>query len=178
MAAAGQQSIVRSADFFEKPCNSLGLTPPLPSISLLWREKREAPITQDRRHRIIAWLIFGWSLVGIAAWGFDVLATPEQLAQGDPATAQIWQMMPVWAWAAYALAVWSSLAGALALLRGRRIAIALFALCAISIAVQFGWSFLGSPLLALKGWSAAVFPVILLLVALAETFYARARFKA
>jgi hypothetical protein len=123
---------------------------------------------------ILRWLILLWSLMGIAAWAMQISASPEDLAKGDPATAQIWAMMPLWAWGGYAVAVWAGLAGALALLAGRRLATLFFALSTLGIIVQFGWSFLGSPLLALKGWSTAIFPAILFAIALAETLYARA----
>jgi hypothetical protein len=121
----------------------------------------------------IAILLLLWNIAGVAAWAFQSSASPEQLAAGDPATAQIWRMMPTWAWGAYALAVWTGLGGAIALLLRRKVAIALFATSLIGVVVQFGWSFLGSPLLALKGWASVLFPALIITITLAALLHSR-----
>jgi hypothetical protein len=121
----------------------------------------------------IAILLLLWNIAGVAAWAFQSSASPEQLAAGDPATAQIWRMMPAWAWGTYALAVWTGLGGAIALLLRRKVAIALFAASLIGVIMQFGWSFLGSPLLTLKGWTSALFPALIIAITLAALLHSR-----
>ena len=41
--------------------------------------------------------------------------------------------------------------------------------------VQFGYTFLGTDLLAVKGPTAAIFPAVIIAIAIAQWFYARAQ---
>ncbi len=127
--------------------------------------------------RLPVWLLLGWNIVGLAAWGMQINASPEQLANGDAAVAEVWRSMPVWVWGAYTVAVWGGLGGAVALLTRRRVAVALFAISLTGIVAQFGWSFLVSPLLTLKGWSAAIFPAVIFAIGLTGLLYARRQFR-
>jgi len=126
-----------------------------------------------RRFWIIAALIVLWNLAGDAAWFAQSHADLDAMAKADPVTARIWQAMPGWAWAAYAIATWSGTLGALALLARSRFAPTLFALSLAGIVVQFGWSFLGSDLLSAKGPATAIFPAFIALVAIAEIVWSR-----
>lgn len=54
-----------------------------------------------------------------------------------------------------------------------RLAVLLSLLCVAAVLVQFGYAFLGTDLLALKGPSSAIFPAIIVLLAIAQWIYAR-----
>ncbi|WP_369751207.1 hypothetical protein [Novosphingobium sp. AP12] len=41
--------------------------------------------------------------------------------------------------------------------------------------VQFGWTFLGYGLIAVKGWSTVIFPAVIFAITLASLLYARAK---
>ena len=122
---------------------------------------------------IIAIVALLWNLAGDFAWYSQSHADLAAMAKTDPVTARIWQAMPGWAWAAYAVATWSGTAGAIALLARHRFAVPLFALSLLCVIIQFGWSFLGTDLLATKGPTTLVFPALIALIALAETLWSR-----
>ena len=126
-----------------------------------------------RRYWSVAILSLAWNVSGDMAWYSQSHADLVTMAGVDPVSAQVWQAMPRWAWAAYALAVWSGTAGALALLARRRLAEPLFAMSFVAVIAQFGWTFLGSNLLAAKGPWTLAFPAVIALIALAETLWSR-----
>ncbi|NBC35337.1 sugar transporter [Novosphingobium sp. FSY-8] len=133
----------------------------------------------NRRHRAITIAFLAWNALGVAAFAMQSTADPATLAAGDPVTARIWAAMPVWAWGAYALATLGGLTGAVALALGRgRLALAASAAGVLGVLVQFGWSLLATDLLAAKGMGAAVFPAIILTLAVAQTWYAAHRLRA
>ncbi|MCW2366759.1 hypothetical protein M2341_002206 [Sphingobium sp. B7D2B] len=113
-----------------------------------------------------------WSLIGIAAFIVQSTANLEELAMADPYQAEIWANMPRWAWLSYGVAVASALVGAIALLARRAAAVWFSLLALIAILIQFGYSFLGTDLLAIKGVSAALFPALIVLIALLQLGYA------
>lgn len=121
----------------------------------------------------IAIALLAWNLLGIIAYFLQATADLDLLAKTDPATADAFRAMPQWAWAAYAVAVFVGTAAAIALLLRRRIAWVLFAVSLVAIIVQFGWTFLGYDLIARKGASTTIFPLVLVAIALAATLYAR-----
>jgi hypothetical protein len=126
--------------------------------------------------RIPVWpaiIFLVWNCLGLAAFTMQSTADLSELAKTDPYQAKIWSDMPGWAWGAYSVAVGAGLAGALALIFRMRFAVWLSALCVIAVIIQFGWTFLGTDLLAVKGWSTALFPLFILVMAVAQTLYAR-----
>ena len=128
-----------------------------------------------RRFRTISIALLVWNLIGIAAFVAQITADLDQLARTDPATADAFRAMPQWAWGAYAVAVFVGTAAAIALLLRRRIAPVLFAVSLLAILVQFGWTFLGYDLIAKKGASTAIFPLVLIAIAAGATLYARSK---
>ncbi len=110
-------------------------------------------------------------------WAYLTQATtpPETVALTDPVAARAFDTMPVWAWAAYALAVGAGTTGAVLLIMRRKVAWAFFAVSTASATAQFGWSFLGFGILAAKGWTAAIFPAAIISIALASMLYAQAK---
>ena len=127
----------------------------------------------SRSFHIIGLILLGWNLMGLAAFILQYSADLATLAKDDPYTARIFVQMPGWAWTAYAVAVGGGTMGATLLLMRKAAAVGLFLLSLISVIVQFGYSFLGTDLLAVKSATAAIFPAIILAIAVAQTVYAR-----
>lgn len=125
------------------------------------------------KFRIVTVLILLWNLLGDAAYLMQATADLDKIALQDPVQAQAFREMPGWVWAAYAIAVASGTIGAVVLLMRRRWAWPLFALSLAGIAVQFGWTFLSFDILRAKGPSAALFPLLIVAIAVASTIYAR-----
>lgn len=106
-----------------------------------------------------------WEALGCFAYLNQVSMEAAELAQLPAAQRDIWTAMPGWAVAAYAVAVWGGLTGAVGLLLRRRWARPAFAVSLVAVVVQFGWTFLATPILTTIGTSAAAFPAFIMLVA-------------
>lgn len=121
----------------------------------------------------IGLILLLWNLMGVAAFIMQYSADLTALAKTDPYTASIFAAMPDWAWIAYATAVGAGTLGAILLLLRKTAAVPLFLLSIVGVIVQFGYSFIQTDLLAVKGVSAAIFPAVILIVALFQWHYAR-----
>jgi hypothetical protein len=113
---------------------------------------------------VAAVILIIWECIGCFAYLSQVTMSPADLAQLPAAQQEIWKMMPAWVTSAYALAVWVGLAGGISLLLRRRIARSLFVVSLIAVVVQFGWTFLATPILTSVGPSAVAFPAFIIAV--------------
>jgi len=129
-------------------------------------------MSTSRSFMIIGLALLLWNLIGVAAFIMQYTADLTTLAKSDAYTARIFAEMPGWAWAAYAVAVGAGTLGAVMLLMRRAVAVPLFGLSVIGVAVQFGYSFFGTDLLTVKGAGAAIFPAVILAVAVGQMLYA------
>jgi hypothetical protein len=113
----------------------------------------------------VAVLALLWEAMGCYAYITQVSMDSAALAALPAEQRDIWAAMPGWAVGAYAVAVWAGLLGALGLLLRRSWARIAFAVSLAGVIVQFGWTFLATPILGTMGASAAAFPVFILAVA-------------
>lgn len=127
--------------------------------------------TTLNRGRVPGWywaaagLALIWAALGCFAYLTQVSMDSSQLARLPAEQREIWLAMPGWAVGAYAVAVWASLAGAVGLLLRRGWARLAFAASLVGVVVQFGWTFLATPILRSMGASAAAFPAFILFAA-------------
>lgn len=122
---------------------------------------------------VIAIVLLLWNLMGLAAFAMQYTADLTELAKSDPVTAQAFAAMPAWVWIAYATAVGAGTLGAVLLLMKKAAAASLFLLSLIAVVVQFGYTFVGTDLLALKGPSVIAFPAFIVVMAVVQLLYAR-----
>lgn len=113
----------------------------------------------------VAVLALLWECGGCYAYLAQVSASPAAMAAMGSAERDLWQAMPAWIWSAYAIAVWVGLTGAIALLMRQRWAYQAFIVSLVAVVVQFGWVFLKTPVLSVKGPSAAALPIAIFVVA-------------
>lgn len=130
-------------------------------------------MTAPRSFLGIGIILLLWNLMGVFAFIMQYSADLSQLAKSDPYTARIFAAMPGWAWVAYAVAVGAGTLGAVLLLLRKAAAAPLFLLSIIAVIVQFGYSFIHTDLLAVKGVTAAIFPAVILIIAIFQWRYAR-----
>lgn len=130
-------------------------------------------MTAPRSFGPIAIVLLLWNLMGVGAFIMQYSADIGELAKTDPYTAHICAAMPSWAWFAYAVAVGAGTLGATMLLLRKAVAAPLFLLSIIAVIVQFGYSFLLTDLLSVKGFTAAIFPAVILIIAIFQWRYAR-----
>lgn len=115
------------------------------------------------------WAVAGvallWEAMGCYAYVTQVSMDSAALARLPAEQRDIWAAMPGWAVGAYAVAVWAGLLGAIGLVLRRSWARLAFAASLLGVIVQFGWTFLATPILETMGASAAAFPAFILLAA-------------
>jgi len=115
---------------------------------------------------IVAVVALLWSLAGCFACYNQLSMSPADIAKLPAAQQEAWRMMPGWVKADYAVAVTAGLVGSIGLLVRRRWARPFFAVSLIAVVLQFGWTFLASPVLRQVGPSAIVFPAVIFVLAL------------
>lgn len=130
-------------------------------------------MSASRSLTVIGIIFLAWNLTGDAAYLMQVTMNTDELAKTDPYTARIFTQMPAWVWAAYAVAVWGATIASILLLMRSRLAVPLYALSLAAIVAQFGYSFLGTDLLAVKGAGAAAFPLFIFIMGVVQFTYAR-----
>ncbi|HEX9965850.1 MAG TPA: hypothetical protein VGB04_12815 [Allosphingosinicella sp.] len=113
----------------------------------------------------VAFAALIWNGFGCFMYVSQVGMDAAEMAKLPAVQQEVWRAMPAWAVGAYALAVWVGLLGAIGLLLRRRWVRLAFAVSLLGVVVQFGWSFLGSPILSRMGVSAVAFPAFIFLVA-------------
>jgi hypothetical protein len=118
-------------------------------------------------------LLLLWALIGVWSFYNEVTLSPEAAAAMPPEQRAMWEMMPGWLWADFAIAVFSAFAGAIALLMKRAIAEPLYLLSLIAVVIQFGYVFLVMPVLETIGVAAIPFPAVIFIVAVISYWLAR-----
>jgi hypothetical protein len=142
-----------------------------------WGNVMESTVKPPAIFWIVGVLLLAWNLVGIAAYVMQSGADLNALARTDPVTARAFAEMPQWAWMVYALGVASGAVGALVQLLRRRTAIALFILSLIAVIVQFARTFFATDLLAAKGATVVIFPLVIIAIALFSVWWARRAYR-
>lgn len=122
---------------------------------------------------IVAILALLWEGAGCFAYVTQVSMSDADMARLPAAQQEIWRLMPTWATSAYAVAVWAGLLGAIALLLRKAWAWPLFLVSLLAALAQFGWTFLGSPILRRMSLAEALpFPAAIILIALFLVWFA------
>ena len=114
--------------------------------------------------RILAILALLWELFGVSTYLMHVGILPSDPGGMSEVERSLSGSMPIWATAAYAVAVFAGAVGALGLLLGKAWARPLLILSLIGIVVQFTWWLLLSGAMDAIGGSAAIMPLIVILV--------------
>lgn len=124
------------------------------------------------------WIIGILALLWDAMGAFDYAATQLRLEfymnQFTPEQLAYFYGFPPWADAVWAIAVWSSVAGALGLLLRRSWAVWMFGIAIVGLAASSLYNFVLSDGMAVMGSAAAMFTLVIWLIALGLFFYARA----
>lgn len=123
---------------------------------------------------IIGIILLLWNLMGVAAFAMQYGMDLGEFAKTDPVGARIFAKMPGWLWIVYAVAVGAGTVGAVLLLMKKAAAASLFLVSLIAVLVQFGYTLGATDLIAQKGMlQAAVFPIVVILIAIGQLLYAR-----
>lgn len=127
---------------------------------------------------IVAVLSLLWNLFGSYDYVMTRLRNMEYLSSmpgitADEVLAYI-DSFPIWAQAGWGLGVWGAVAGSILLLLRSSHAIVAFGLSLVGMALSFGYQFFGPPAPpAMTEGTAAIIPLVIGVVGLAQFFYAR-----
>ncbi len=129
------------------------------------------------------WIVSGlavlWMLLGVMAWGMDLMTDEATVAEFSEAQRQLYAARPQWLFVVYGVAIFSGLGGAIGLLMRKSWASMLFAVSLVAIIVQFGYTFLGMHAVQVIGAAAAIpFPVAIFVIGVALLWFANRSRKA
>ena len=121
---------------------------------------------------IVAIILIVWNALGVLAFYADAMMSPAQVAAMPEPDRLLRASIPVWLHWVYGIATWGGLLGAIILLLRRWYAVPLFALSFIAVVLQFGYLIGATDILALRGVASVIFPLIVILIAAGEWWFA------
>ena len=120
--------------------------------------------------KVVAGLLIAWGLVGCASLYMHFGAGPGPDASDYDR--KLFAAMPMWLNFVYVAAVGCGLIGAVMLLVRRRSAVQLAALSLVLVVIQFGWMFLATDIIAVKGVWVTYFPTLIFVVQAVQLYVA------
>lgn len=113
-----------------------------------------------------------WNLVGIMAYVGQVTLTPDQLAAMPAEQRALYENIPVWATAAYAIAVNAGALGCLLLLLRKALAVPVLVLSLAAVIVQFFHAYFMTSMLDTMGRSPVVVSVTIIFIGVYLVWFA------
>ena len=127
---------------------------------------------------VVSGLALVWNLMGVGAFFSDVvLMTPERLAAMDQTMADTYRDTPIWAKAAFGVAVLAGTLGSIGLLLKKSWATPIFAISLLGVIVQMTYAFVLSNSYEAFGPEAAAMPIMIFTVAVLLVWFAHAMTK-
>jgi hypothetical protein len=124
------------------------------------------------------WIIGGaalvWNLIGLVFYIGHVTAAPEALAKLPEAQQEFLTTTPLWATAAFAIAVNAGVVGSLFLLLRKTWAVPMFVLSLVAIVVQDVDAYLMRDAFGVLGISSLIVPSMVFVIAVLLLLYSRA----
>jgi hypothetical protein len=123
---------------------------------------------------IISVLALMWNLMGVMMYIMQVTMSPETLQALPEAEQQLYTNIPMWATAAFAIAVWGSTLGCILLLLRKKLANPVFTIAYFAIMVQMVHSLFISKSIEVYGpGQAASMPIMIILIGGFLIWYSR-----
>ena len=114
-----------------------------------------------------------WNLIGVYACVQQFRLGADAMGPATAYDRQLFARMPGWYNWCFAFAEATGVGGVLALLARRAAAVPLFVLSLIGVAVQFGYLFATSDIIAVKGIWTTYFPLFIVVMCLLQIWLAR-----
>ena len=113
---------------------------------------------------IVSILALIWNLLGLMAFVSQVTMTAETIAQLPAAEQALYQNIPLWATAAFAIAVGAGTLGCIVLLMKKSIAKIIFITSLIGVLVQNFHSFFVIDAMAVYGVTSIIMPLLVIVI--------------
>mgnify|MGYP001766913741 CR=1 FL=1 len=123
---------------------------------------------------VVGIVAFLWNSIGALDYTATQLRVEAYMSQFSPEQLEYFYGFPSWAVACWAIAVWGSLLGSILLLMRQRLAVAVFGVAIVAMALTTVQNYLLSEGLRIMGSGAAVFSAVIWFIALFLFFYSRA----
>ncbi len=124
--------------------------------------------TTERRRpwwfRLATLLLLLWGAMGAWACATQLWYGAEAMGAASDYDRALFAQLPLWYRLDYAVATGAMLAGAVALLLRSRHAAPLLTVSLIAVMIQFGWMFLMTDIIAVKGPYVLYFPLLILAI--------------
>ncbi|MED5526360.1 MAG: hypothetical protein VX447_16620 [Pseudomonadota bacterium] len=121
---------------------------------------------------VFAWVMVMWNLLGVATFALHALSKPE-LGRLPPEHQALYASEPWWSVLAFGVAVVAGLAGAGALMLGRRQAFGCYLVSLAGVLVQQFYSFGVADSLKVLGTGSLAMPLFVLVLTLAQLLVAK-----
>jgi len=122
---------------------------------------------------IIAVIAFIWNIMGVLAYLSQAYMTDEAKQLLPEAERALYDNVPAWATAAFALAVFGGLLGSLSLLLRKKIANLLFTVSLVGIIVQMAYNFFISNSMEVYGPGGMIMPIMILVLGIFLFMYSK-----
>lgn len=123
--------------------------------------------TPPRWYWIASALALVWMVIGVLAWGADLMMDEAALAQMSAAQQQLYSSRPQWLFIVYAIAIFAGLLGSIGLLMRKRWSVVAFIVSLCAIVVQFSYTLTALDAIGLLGPTAALpFPIVIFTIGL------------
>jgi len=123
---------------------------------------------------VVAGLFLLWNVIGCYFYIVDVTMSDAQYAEQFGAEmAAVRPLYPVWAIAAFAIAVWGGLVAAVLLLLRRALSVPIFILSLIASLICFIPNFTMAPLREAAGATVWVMPLLIVVIGVVEIWFSR-----
>ena len=123
---------------------------------------------------VVGIVAFLWNSIGALDYTATQLRVEAYMSQFSPEQLEYFYGFPSWAVACWAIAVWGSLLGSILLLMRQRLAVVVFGVAIVAMALTTVQNYLLSDGLRIMGSGAAVFSAVIWFIALFLFFYSRA----
>lgn len=120
---------------------------------------------------IAAILALVWNLLGVMAFVSQVMMTPKMIAELPVVEQELYNAVPLWATAAFAVAVFAGALGSVALLMKKSICYPLFVASFVGAVIQMFHSFFISNSYEVYGPSGTIMPIMVLIIGLMLVFF-------
>jgi len=122
---------------------------------------------------IIAVIAFIWNIMGVMAYLRQAYMTDEAKQLLPEAERALYDNIPAWVTAAFALAVFGGLLGSLSLLLRKKIANLLFTVSLIGIIAQMAYNFFISNSMEVYGPGGMIMPIMILVLGIFLFMYSK-----
>ncbi len=114
-----------------------------------------------------------WNLAGVAAYLSQAFMTDEMKAALPENQQALYENIPTWATAAFAIAVWGGLLACILLLMRKKLAKTIFVISLLGILVQIVYNFFVSNAIEVYGPTGMIMPLLVVIIGIFLVWYSK-----